>query len=326
MKEREQTLEDWVHLWIGEILPNVIKNRTRQMYTETMGRHILPYIGDVKLTELTSGKIEQWIETLKMQEVPFTMDGKMKEGTIRNTLSVLSGCLRDAQKRGLIRENPCTEVAEVIMGRNVYEEEEWLTKEQIQTLQTEFCEYHAENGYPIGAAYELILYTGITLSEVLALKWKDLSESDCRIQIHSIVLLQEEGTEVEELKGRKKREIPVAADLMERLQKIRMQYFRTDEDYVISETGDDPLRQDRFRAYLSRCSKRTLHRTVTPRMLRDTYAIYALKAGMDSDTVAELLGCSSSRQVINRYMPRKSCDRQQIVEQLYDGMSKGVQA
>ena len=25
-----------------------------------MGRHILPYIGDVKLVDLTSGKIEQW--------------------------------------------------------------------------------------------------------------------------------------------------------------------------------------------------------------------------------------------------------------------------
>ena len=163
----------------------------------------------------------------------------------------------------------------------------------------------------------------------MALKWKDLSESDRRIQIHSIVLLQEEGTEVGELKGRKKREIPVAADLMERLQKIRMQYFRTDEDYVILETGDGPLRQDRFRAYLSRCSKRILHRTVTPRMLRDTYAIYAiyaLKGGMDSDTVAELLGCSSSRQVINRYMPRKSCDRRKIVEQIYEGMFNRVEA
>ena len=105
-----------------------------------------------------------------------------------------------------------------------------------------------------------------------------------------------------------------------------MQYFRTDEDYVISETGDDPLRQDRFRAYLSRCSKRTLHRTVTPRMLRDTYAIYALKAGMDSDTVAELLGCSSSRQVINRYIPRKSCDRRKIVEPIYEGMFNRVEA
>ncbi len=134
MKNKGQTLEDWVHQWIDEILPNVIKNRTRQMYTETMGRHILPYIGDVKLTDLTSRKIEQWIETLKMQEVPFTMDGKMKKGTMRNTLSVLSGCLRDAQKRGMIQDNPCVKVADVISGRNAYEEEGWLTKEEIQTL------------------------------------------------------------------------------------------------------------------------------------------------------------------------------------------------
>ena len=82
-----------------------------------MGRHILPYIGDVKLVDLTSGKIEQWIESLRNQDIPFTMDGKMKEGTIRNTLSVLSGCLRDAQKRGMIQDNPCVKVADVITGR-----------------------------------------------------------------------------------------------------------------------------------------------------------------------------------------------------------------
>lgn len=79
-----------------------------------MERHILPYIGDVKLVDLTSGKIEQWIESLRNQDIPFTMDGKMKEGTIRNTLSVLSGCLRDAQKRGMIQDNPCVKVADVI--------------------------------------------------------------------------------------------------------------------------------------------------------------------------------------------------------------------
>ena len=49
MEEKEQKLEEWVHLWIGEVLPNVIKTRTRQMCAETMGRHILLYIGDVKL-------------------------------------------------------------------------------------------------------------------------------------------------------------------------------------------------------------------------------------------------------------------------------------
>ena len=123
-----------MHLWIGEILPNVIKIRTRQMYAEMMGRHILPYIGDLKLVDLTSGKIEQWMESLRNQDIPFTMDGKMKKGTMRNTLSVLSGCLRDAQKRGMRQDNPCVKVADVITGRNAYEEEGWLTKEEIQTL------------------------------------------------------------------------------------------------------------------------------------------------------------------------------------------------
>lgn len=90
---------------------------TEQKGVAIKERHILPYIGDVKLVDLTSGKIEQWIESLRNQDIPFTMDGKMKEGTIRNTLSVLSGCLRDAQKRGMIQDNPCVKVADVITGR-----------------------------------------------------------------------------------------------------------------------------------------------------------------------------------------------------------------
>ncbi len=323
-----ETLDDWVYLWIREILPNAVKERTRLMYGETMERHILPHIGTLKLSDLTAERINRWINTLKMQKMPCTMEGKMKEGTVRNTLSILSGCLRDAQKRGLIKENPCIEVAEVMTSRNVYEEKEWLTSEEIVGLQPEFSAYRAENDYPIGIAYELILYTGISLSEVLTLQWKDVCEDARTLQIRSVLVLRNTTRadsgffEVEELRGHRKRNVPVPEKLMEKLRKIRIQYQRTGEEYVVSEMGDSLLRQDRFRTYLMRCSKRKLKRNVTPRMLRDTYAIYALKAGADSDTVAGLLGFSSSKQIIRRYMPEKVMNQQQIVESVYEECNK----
>ena len=320
--EAVQTLNDWEYLWIREILPNAVKEQTRLMYGTTMDRHILPYIGALKLADLTVERIEQWTDTLKTKEVPFTMDGKMTEATVRNTVSVLSGCLRDAQKCGLLKENPCVEAAEAIKVRNIYEENEWLTKEEIQKLQLGFMEYKVQNGYPIGVAYELILYTGVSLSEVLALKWKNISESTGMLQVRAVVLFKDDGLkeiiEEYELQGRRRRDIPVPERLMKRLQDIRIQYQRSDEDYVISQTGRNLLHQDRFRSHLMRYSKKNLKRVVTPRMLRDTYAVYALQAGADSDTVAELLGYYSSRQIIRRYMPRKAIDKKKIVERMYE--------
>ena len=318
-----QTFSDWVYLWIREVLPNVVKERTRLMYGETMERHILPYLGEKKLLELTGACIEQWTEELQAQEVPFTMDGRMKEGTVRNTLSILSGCLRDAQKWGILQKNPCTEVAETMKSRNVYETGEWLRREELRKLLPQFHLYLAENQYPLGMAYELILYTGISLSEVLALRWRDFNEKTETIRVEAMILLRrmagnsEDFYTVEPLQGRRNREVPAPAALMRRLLEIRKEYRRGEEDFVVSEDGRTILRPDRFRAWLTRCSRRELGRNVTTRMLRDTYAISALRNGADSDTVAELLGACSSRQIIRRYLPKQRMDGRAIVEEMY---------
>ncbi len=45
--------------------------------------------------------------------------------------------------------------------------------------------------------------------------------------------------------------------------------------------------------------------------------ISALRNGADSDTVAELLGACSSRQIIRRYLPKQRMDGRTIVEEMY---------
>lgn len=120
------------------------------MYRETMERHILPVLGTCPLKELTPDRVERWITWLQSSQVPGTMKGKMTEGTVRNTLSVLSGCLRDAQKYGLIEENPCLEPSWKIRGKNLWEQREWLEEEQIQKLEVTVLKYRNKAGYPEG--------------------------------------------------------------------------------------------------------------------------------------------------------------------------------
>lgn len=83
-----RTLEEWNEVWTKEILVGVVKENTRAMYRDTMERHILPFLGKTPLKELTSRKVGEWVAGLQESSIPGTMQGKMTEGTVRNTLSV----------------------------------------------------------------------------------------------------------------------------------------------------------------------------------------------------------------------------------------------
>lgn len=319
------TLKEWVYVWIQNVLPNVIKETTICMYAEIMEHHILPLLGKMELKAITEETVKNWVRSLKEIPVSGTQTGTMTEGTARNTLSVLSGCMRDAQKYGLIAENPCSGAAWILEGKNVNEHQEWLSAEQVGELEPFFASYKDEDGYPIGLGFQLVLYTGITLSEAAALRWRDVDLEYGTLYVRNFVALRrgvqdnggERRYETESLTGRKQREVPVPEFLMEQLQQVRKEYQAKDEDFVLCKSDREPVRMDRMRAALLRKGNCCGMGTVTPRMLRDTYAMRAVQAGATSDMIAELMGFASSQQVIRRYMPKKVTNKRDLVNKMF---------
>lgn len=319
------TLSDWVYVWLREVLPNVVKGTTIRMYAETMSHHVFPALGGKELDAVTGEVVREWVQQLYRLAVPGTRSGQMTEGTIRNILSVLSGCMRDAQKYGLIGKNPCLESAWTLKGRNVSERREWLSEEQVQILEPVLADYKDEDGYPVGIGFQLVLYAGVTLSEAAALRWKDVDYEQGQIRVDHFVALKRElrGTEeersyeVEPLAGRKRREVPVPQFLIEQLHQVQASYEGKAEDFVLCRSEREPVRMDRMRAALMRKSDSCGMGTVTPRMLRDTYAMRAVHAGAGSDMIAELMGFASPQQVIRRYMPEASVDKRELVKKMF---------
>lgn len=320
-----QTLEEWVYIWTREILPNVVKEITRNMYGETMERHVLPMLGKLRLSELTEEKVQDWVLALQKSQIPGTVRGQMTKGTVRNTLSVLSGCLRDAQKYGLIDKNPCTFSDWNYIGHNLWEAQEWLQKEQISRLESMVMKCQDDNGYPIGIAFQVILYAGLSMSEVLALKWKNVDFSQKMLSIEAFVAIRRRKENMhgeilyglEEASGRRKRKVPVPDFLMEKLSEMWEEYGVSQEAFLVGNTEENPERMDKMRWILQKKAQEAGVEKVTPRLLRDTYAIHAVKAGATSDTIAELMGFASSQQVIRRYMPRSVFDKHELVNRMY---------
>lgn len=312
-----RTLEDWTRVWIQDVLPGVIKETTIAMYRDTMERHILPALGQKDLQELDSKVVELWLFRLQNTQIPGTIQGKMTEGTVRNTLSVLSGCLRDAQKYGLIGQNPCLKPSWAVHGKNLWENREWLDEEQIEKLEPIVMQYRDENGYPKGICFQLVLYAGMSMSEALALRWKDVDLEQSMIHVQYFLAVRKDQRELEKVAGRKERNIPIPDFLAQRLLKIYKIYGTNEEYFVTNPSEQEPVHMDTMRAILLRRSQRAGVGRVTPRMLRDTYAIRAVQAGATSDMIAELMGFASAQQVVRRYMPRIPCDKKNLVNQMY---------
>ena len=125
---------------------------------------------------------------------------------------------------------------------------------------------------------------------------------------------------MEQLTGRKKRTIPVPELLLKELEETRRQYQGQPEEFVLRKSEKEPVRMDRMRAALMRRANACGLGNVTPRMLRDTYAIHAVKAGASSDAIAELMGFASPQQVIRRYMPRTVSDKKTLVKKMFENL------
>ena len=260
---------------------------------------------------------------MSRQSVTGTRTGKMTEGTVRNVLSVLSGSLRDAQKYGLIDSNPCLDVHFFEKKDQSSDCRSWLQPEQIRQLEPVLVSYKDEDGYPLGLGFQLVLYTGITLSEAAALRWKDVDFQEKILNIRYFVAMKrtrledERVYDLEKLTGRKNRKVPVPDFMVQMLKSIKERYQGNLEDFVLGNQAQEPVGVDRMRVALQRHSNMCGMDTVTPRMLRDTYAMRAVQAGATSDLIAQLMGFASSQQVIRRYMPANKMNERELLDRMF---------
>lgn len=327
-----RTLDDWIYVWIREVAPQAVKISTIRMYADTLDHHVQPYIGGTEMESLSSDVIQKWINQMREQYITHPKGSPMTEGTLRNILSVLSGCLRDACKYRLLEENPCTEVAWVTKQKNLWTDKEWLDEDDLTALEPFLETYQTVEGYPLGIGYQLVLYAGLTLSEAVALRWQDVDLAHRQISVRYFAVENRKVPEfqvsvsggtgkryiqnLEETSGRRKRKIPIPSFLNRRLQSLQERYHAKPEDFVLQDDDGLPVQTDRMRAALIREGKSSGIKHLTPRTLRDTYAMRAVHAGASSDVIAELMGFSSTRQVIRRYMPNIASDKEELVERM----------
>ena len=151
----KMTLERWVEIWLQEYMGDK-KYLTVKHYKAQCRAHIVPSLGAVKLSELTTPQIQSFYNGLQR--------GGMAAKSVRNVHGILTKCLSTAVQVGYMRDNPASRVT---LPKVEQKEIRPLSDEQVKAFLT----------VSAGDEYEIILKT------ILFTGLREIGRASCRERV-----------------------------------------------------------------------------------------------------------------------------------------------
>ena len=289
------TLREYILFWQETYDRHQSRPTTYAAHNYVFKNHILPGLGDVLLSELTSEMVGEFLEERKRFGNHRTGSSGLGEETMRHIHRLLQQCLDQAIRDGLISENP---------AKAFHYRKSTTVKANIMTpLEMEDYLDAAERlGYlPM---FMLALTTGLRQSELIALKWSDLD-----IESRTLTIAENRAVVRRELVeyGSQTRSIRLTPEVV---------------DLLIMEHSKHPSSPLMFmhpatqRPYSPQMVRR-MHNEIIKEAgldhirftdLRHTCAVLSLRNGMETKELARMLGHyrpSITRQDYEPYLPHK---------------------
>ena len=289
------TLREYIIFWQETYDRYQSRSTTYAAHNYVFKNHILPGLGDVLLSELTSEMVGDFLEERRRFGNHRPGSSGLGEETMRHIHRLLQQCLDQAMRDGLIGDNPARAFH--------YSKPKKVNANVLTPLEMEDYLDAAERLGHL-PMFMLALTAGLRQGELIALKWSDLDIENWTLTIaENRAVVRRELVEY----GSQTRTIaltPEVIDLLIRehdkhpssplmfmhpatLKPYSPQMVRRMHDEIIKEAGIDHIR------YVD---------------LRHTCAILALKNGMDTKELARMLGHyrpTITRQNYEPYLPHK---------------------
>lgn len=294
----KEIYEFWLSEWLKAKKIN-IKESTYIRYRNIIENHIKPALGKYPINKISTALIEGFVSD-KLTNGRLDGNGGLSPKTMSDILLIIKESFKYVQASGII--TICS-FDRISIKKTNQEMRVLSISEQKRLLSVLLTDL---DRYKLGVF--ICLYTGIRIGELCALQWKNVSLSDRTLKIeHTMQRLQNEDPNalhktkiiVTEPKSNSAiRTIPLPDFVAETIN-----FFDGSANtYVLSgacKTIIEPrTMQNRFKSYLNEAQidDANFH------SLRHTFATRCVEAGFDVKTLSEILGHSSVKITLDRYV------------------------
>lgn len=292
------TLNDYFDRWVAYREKHV-KSSTVMAYRSVF-KVIHPALGDMKVNRIERWKVRCFFQTL---------EGRYASSTIGHVKMLLSALFQDAISDGIIDRNP---VDTIRYQRRVEPEARETIHRALTLEETEaFFKAAAERNSWYYNLYEFLISTGCRIGEAGALMRSDIDYKNNVIHIRRTITSTGRGFEVGDTPKTKtsKRDIPMNAMIREILQKQEIrnrEMFGEDiiqiNDRIFKSIGGHVVSSPVVIQDLKPILKLAGIQYFSPGAFRDTFATRAIEAGMNPQTLKEILGHSNYSMTMDKYV------------------------
>ena len=293
---RDLKLCELLNLWFNANSVK-LKGSTENKYLWTIEKHIIPELGNLKLSQITSAVINDYLKR-KLTCGRLDNKGGLSASTVKGILIIIEAAL----KYGIAEELCSPLKTPVYKPTQPKKQIRILDKKEQLTIENRITENisNTELGILIS------LHTGLRLGEVCALQWKDIDFKNRLIYVHhtlsrvrcksgerkTVYILDKPKTE------HSKRSVPINSFLLPILEIVKT---HSSSPFVVSE-NESFVNPRTYEYRYHKAIKTYGISKINYHALRHTFATRCIESGCDYKTLSEMLGHSSVKITMDIYV------------------------
>ena len=293
LPEKKANLKDLAYyrlysIYKNHILPNALFNNDME---------------NIKSIDIKNFMVERRNATYKKIENGYMINKNYSQSTLSKIFEFIKNSYSYALDDGIVKTNPCNDVNKNRFKSNVAKKKIIIyTKDEIVKIINEIDTNNKRYSLNV-YAIPILLFTGLRVGEVLALRKSDIDLDSGIIYIKSSLIYTRGGSVRDFCITTPKthssiRQVPISNNARKYIIKL---YYANDSEYLITTQNGNFLRDRNLSRTFSRLCKRIGVRYKGLHSLRHTFATNLILKGLDINIVSKILGHSKTSMTLDVY-------------------------
>lgn len=293
---KEYQFKDVLSMWLQANKMN-FKGATENKYQHLINTHIVPDLGELKISKMTAKTINSFIES-KLQNGRVKNNESLSNSYVRSMMLIINSAIQFA-----VDEHMCGPLSGKISKPKLEKNEITI----FTPLEQKRLEVSCQSNFDCTKLGVLLsLYAGLRIGEVCALKWSDIDLNDRLIHVRSTIarVMSNDSSQksvfiIDKPKTEASiRDIPISSVLLPYLIEMNR---KSNSKYVISNKTEF-LNVRTYEYRYKKLLKSAGLPSINYHALRHSFATRCIEKGVDAKSLSEMLGHANVATTLNTYV------------------------